>query len=119
MIILLIIISFLIIISKFFDCYTTLVRITHYTQEKNLLARRLMKKYGIKQVIISIFIINLIIVGISLYLMLFIYNTLFWQIIYIIISLVISILQFAVSHTNHTRKLNIFTKWIMKFSLYK
>jgi hypothetical protein len=71
------IISALIIISKFLDCYTTTSQIISVTQERNPLARKVMKRFGIHTTIWGIFGLTIVIVGISIWLLFSFYDTTF------------------------------------------
>lgn len=107
------IISALIIISKFLDCYTTTSQITSVTQERNPLARKVMKRFGIHTTIWVIFGFTIIIVGISIWLLFSFYDSIFYKVIYIALGLVVALTQFAVAHTNKTKRLNIFTRILL------
>ncbi len=108
------IVSFLIILSKFLDCYTTSTQISALSQERNPLARIFMKKFGIQKTIWGVFFLAIIIVSISNWLLFTYYDKTIFKVIFIIISLIVSISQFAVAHTNKTKKLNFFTKFLLK-----
>lgn len=106
--------SVAIIVSKFFDCWTTSVQITNPSQERNPIARNLFKRFGSQKVIWGIFGLTILIVGISLWFLFTIYNTNIYKALYLIIGLIITIAQFAVAYTNKTRKLNFVTRILMK-----
>lgn len=114
------IISILIILSKFLDCWTTSIQITNPNQERNPLARKLFNRFGSQTVIWAIFGLTILIVGINLLFLFLFYNTNLYKILFCIIGLLVSIVQFAVAHTNKTRRLNLVTKFLMKkYSKYK
>src|SRR5690554_2269466 len=98
------IVSFLIILSKYLDCYTTSFQITSLSQERNPLARRMMKIFGVHATIWGIFILSIIIVTISVWLLFAYYDTTIYKTLFIIIGLLVSIAQFAVAHTNKTKR---------------
>ena len=108
------IVAFLIIFSKFLDCWTTSTQITHTSQEKNPLARWLMLKFGNQATIWLVFVVVLIIVGILVWQMTATPTTIYYKIAFIIMGLIVSAAQFAVAHTNKTRKLNSFTRILQK-----
>ena len=114
--ILIAIVSILIIFSKFLDCQTTASRITNPLQEQNPITRKLMFRFGTMKVIWSIFIISILIVLLSLCLIFGVYTSNFHKLTYIIGGIFVSLVQFAVAHTNKTMKLNPVTKLIMRFS---
>ena len=107
------IVSALIIISKCLDCYTTSSQITSVTQEKNPLAREIMKQFGVHTTIWTFFILSIVIVGISTWLLFRFYDTTFYKVIFITIGSFVALTQFAVAHTNKTKRLNIFTKFLL------
>ncbi|HQH19612.1 MAG TPA: hypothetical protein PKZ43_08660 [Bacteroidales bacterium] len=107
-------ISITIIISKFFDCYTTFSQITNINQERNPLARKTMKKFGIHKTIWVVFVLSIFIVIISVWMLQAFFDNLFYKILFIALGTIISIFQFAVAYTNQTKRLNIFTKLLLK-----
>ncbi len=107
-------ISLFIILSKFLDCWTTSTQITNPNQERNPFARKLFRRFGNQTVIWVIFTLSIMIVALSLWILFEYYNTTFHKSLYIFIGLIITLTQFAVAHTNKSRKLNFFTKILMK-----
>ncbi len=107
-------VSFLIIISKFLDCYTTSIQIRSIAQKKNPIAVKIMQKLGIQSTIWLIFILSILIVLISQSLLIFYFDSTIYKITYILLGLFISLVQFAVSHTNSTKRLNYITNSIQK-----
>lgn len=108
------IVSFLLIFSKFLDCYTTSTQITDLRYERNPLAKRMMKAFGIQKAVWLNFLLAVIVVGISI---LFVYSVdeiLVFKFVYIILGTIIVIVQFAVAYTNKTRCLNFVTKVLSK-----
>ncbi len=108
------IVSGLIILSKFLDCWTTSTQITNPNQERNPFARYLFRRFGSQKVIWFTFIVSILLVGFSLWLLFHYYNSLFYKVFYVFIGLVISITQFAVAHTNKTQELNFITRKLLK-----
>jgi hypothetical protein len=90
------------------------MQITSISQERNPIARKIMKQFGIHATIWGIFIISVIIVSVSVWLLFVYYDTTTNKTLFIIIGLLVSISQFAVAHTNKTKRLNIFTKLLLK-----
>ena len=106
----------LILVSKYLDCLTTSSNITNLNQEKNPIARKIMYRLGIKNTIWGIFVLTVIIVILSVLLLFNYYNTTFYKVAFVIIGLIVSIIQFAVAHTNKTYRLNFLTKYLIKFA---
>ena len=114
------VISLLIVVSKFFDCWTTSTQITHPNQERNPLARNLFKRFSSQTVIWGIFVLTVLIVGISIWILFTSYNTDLYKIIYLIIGVIVTMAQFAVAHTNKTKRSNFITRILMKrYSKYR
>ena len=107
-------VSFLIIATKFLDCYTTAKQIRSIAQEQNPLAGFLMKKFGVRTAIWTIFVLSILIVFTAVSLLDQFGDGPLYKWAYIIIGLWIAITQFAVAHTNHTKRLNLFTKALLK-----
>ena len=110
------IVSILIIVSKFLDCQTTASRITNPMQEQNPITRKLMLRFGTMKVIWFIFIICILIVLLSLWLIFGFYTSNFHKLTYIIGGMFVSLVQFAVAHTNKTMELNLITKFLLRKS---
>jgi amino acid transporter len=110
------IVSILIIVSKFLDCQTTASRITNPMQEQNPITRKLMLRFGTMKVIWFIFIISILIVLLSLWLIFGFYTSNFHKLTYIIGGMFVSLVQFAVAHTNKTMELNLITKFLLRKS---
>lgn len=104
----------LIILSKFFDCYTTSVRISSAGQERNPIARKLMKRFGIQTVIWAIFVLTILIVFLTLWILFSYYNDLIYKLLFVFAGLFISIIQFAVAYTNKTGRLNTITRFLLR-----
>jgi len=107
------IVSILIIFSKFLDCQTTARRITNPMQEQNPITRGLMLRFGTMNVIWAIFIISILIVLLSLWLVFGVYTSNYHKLTFIIGGLFVSLVQFAVAHTNKTMELNLITKFLL------
>lgn len=108
------IVSLFVIVSKFLDCYTTSIQITSISQERNPIARKMMRKFGVQTTIWAIFFLSITIVSISVLILFVYFNTIAFKILFIVSSLIISIFQFAVAYTNKTKRLNIFTKLLLR-----
>ena len=111
--ILIAIVSILIIFSKFLDCQTTARRITNPMQEQNPITRGLMLRFGTMNIIWAIFIISILNVLFSLWLVFGVYTSNFHKLTFIIGGMFVSLVQFAVAHTNKTMELNLITKFLL------
>jgi len=96
------------------DCYTTSTQITSVSQERNPIARKFMMRFGIYTTIWGIFGFSVLIVGLSVWFLFDHFDNIVYKISYIALGLVIALTQFAVAITNKTKRLNIFTKYLLK-----
>jgi len=111
--------SLLIVVTKFFDCYTTYERIIRKNEginlESNPIVRMLMYKLNSgTAVIIFVFFVTLFIVSFVTYMIYRVYPYLYMKVAYIVIGLFVAIVQAAVVRTNISSKPNIITKKIFK-----
>jgi hypothetical protein len=107
------IITFLIILSKYADCHTTATQISAIHQERNPLARKLMHKFGIQPTIWGIFLLSIVITLLSLWLLVAYFNSHPMKLLYILFGALTTIIQFAVAHTNQTKRLNRITRFLL------
>ena len=111
MYILVIITSVLLIITKLYDCISTVLRINGLMHESNPFARRLMLRYGVKTTVWLVFVVTTVIV-------LFSHGFVWWKQsalyygLYIGIGLVISLVQFAVARANMSGSDNAITRLV-------
>jgi len=106
------IVSALLIISKFLDCYTTSKNIQSVAHESNPIARKLMNKFGIKTTIWAIFVLTIFIVIFSLFLINSLFNTFTYKLLFVLTGLFVSVIQFAAAHSNKNQRLNFITRLI-------
>ncbi len=111
--------SAIIIITKFFDAWTTVRGITHPGQERNQLVSGLMSKFGIKATIFVLMIFVIIIVSISQYMIVCCMQTNWIMIPYIIMGLFLSYTNLAVAHSNYFQRHNAFTRWLSRQRNYR
>ncbi len=104
----------IIIVSKFWDCLSTALYITHPDQESNPIARKWMERLGINTVIWGIFGLSVVLLSLVLYLLFTRYNTPYYKTIFILVGTLISLIQFSVAHTNTTKKLNFITRILLR-----
>ncbi|MFA5480425.1 MAG: hypothetical protein WC002_10725 [Candidatus Muiribacteriota bacterium] len=115
---LIILTGILIIISKLFDVLSTIKILNSPYQERNIIARKIMIKIGIKTTCWITWILIVIFVTYYTYKTILSENPLELY-GFIIIGNIISIFQFAIAHYNHTGKNNTITKLLRKTIVYK
>lgn len=108
-----VIVMVLIVVSKYFDCYSTYKLMHHYGCEKNPLASKIMKRFGIGFTVWAGFVLTIVIVlatGIPAL------NSeeSGYKIGFIILGLIIGITQTLVVSSNYSRNLNIFTRQLSR-----
>ena len=104
----------LLIISKLLDMWTTYKRIQSVQQEQNPLGRKMMHRWGVGNTIIIIGLVSMLIIvptgymswQLKPYSILFGFN--------ISMCLLLSLIQFAVAHSNWFGKDNIIVRWMRK-----
>lgn len=119
MAVILLLVSLSIIITKFFDCYTTSRYMSSIDMERNRLARRWMKKYGKEKVIWGGFFLAIIITGIACIGVVWITPQWYYKVLYIVLGLIVSVAQFLVALANYQQKHNWFTKILLRWKPYK
>ncbi|TRO66943.1 hypothetical protein [Christiangramia sabulilitoris] len=108
----------LLTLSKFLDCYSTQLRIRNLNDETNSIGRTFMS-LGIKNGIWIIFLISLLIILGSVFLISEYYSTLLYQCLFIITGILVSVVQFAVAHANYYGRENKITRLIRRIHIYK
>lgn len=106
-----------VVISKYLDVWSTLQKLESPRDEKNPLAAYLMKRWGIKWTVWSVFVFTLIIVAYALLYTLVIEDTPQVKWTFVVIATLISIVQTGVVASNLSGRLNPVTQWLMK--IYK
>jgi hypothetical protein len=104
----------LIILTKWLDCMSTARAIGHPGQERNPIARELMRRYGVRATIWSVFGLTTLIVVT--------YLILLWRVPdmplgrggFLVVGTVLWITQGAVAHTNWTGRSNMLTRWLWR-----
>lgn len=109
--ILLITTSTLLIITKLYDCLSTLARIKRPTHESNPLARRMMLRYGTKTTVWLMFVVTVVAVVLS-HAFVWWKDSAIYQGLYICIGLFISLIQFAVARANISGSDNAITRLV-------
>lgn len=109
--IIIIISAFNLIFSKFLDCFTTFKGIKNISEEKNRIARYLMNKFGKGVTIWGIFVFA-VILSVCLMFDGIWSKSIFYKLGFIIPAFLITILQFSVAYTNHTKRATFITIFI-------
>ena len=107
------------IISKFLDCLSTQTRLVDINDEKNSIGRMIMKLFTVKAGIWAVFLLSLLIIALSTWLLYAYYPTTFYKGIFVIAGLFISLVQLAVAHNNYTGRSNFITRKIRSMPLYR
>jgi hypothetical protein len=108
------IIVLVLITGAFLDSYTTAGNIISAGQEQNHFVRKYMRRFGINRMIWTVFVIKLIIISLSWYLFAF-NGTMFYRIVFIVAGGIVSLIQLAVVHTNHTGNFNTISIMVNRF----
>lgn len=108
--------ALMIVSSKFLDAYTTSKRIKSVAHERNPVARNLMKLIGTHTAVWLLFMVIFLVV---IFVLFKIYTATQhipsgYKVAFIVIGIFISVLQFAVAHTNYYRRKNFITSFLLK-----
>ncbi len=102
----------LLALTKLLDVLSTLRCITHSGIETNPLARSVMQKIGVKTASWLVFAIAIAIIACSGLAAL--YGPFFYQVLFILLGIPISVIQAAVALNNHTGRTNLITSQIFR-----
>ena len=106
--------SLMVILTKWFDCTTTLKHIHGVAMESNPIARALMYSFGIKGTVWFAFIVSIVVTVLSqLYVQVWTPHYL-WDVAYVIMGLFTALIQGATALNNHQGRQNIITLLILK-----
>ncbi|MFP6686764.1 MAG: hypothetical protein VB934_18730 [Polyangiaceae bacterium] len=107
------IVTLALLITKGLDCWTTLRGVTART-ETNLVASRLMRRFGVRATVWIVFALacTVIATGASLA---HVHGGPGVQLGYILVGCLISLIQFAVAHTNYTGRWNFITTRVLVY----
>ncbi|GEM_PF-783920 len=100
------------IVTKWFDCITTL-RSVNASTETNAFAARMMRRFGVPRTVWAVFALVLGIVLLSTYITLRT-DSLFLQVGYLALGLPIAAIQAAVAHTNATGRWSVITRAVLR-----
>lgn len=104
--------AIILVASKIPDLFTTLVKIKVIDDERNPLARVLMRKLGMRNGLFFVFGIYLTIVGAILYICYLVDS--FWKDLQLILgAIIIAVFNIAVAHYNWYQRHNYFTRLIV------
>jgi len=102
--------SLMVIITKWFDCTTTLKHIHGIAMEANPIARALMYRFGIKGTVWFAFVVSIVVTLLSqLYVQVWTQHYI-WDLAYVIMGLFTALIQGATALNNHQGRPNLVTK---------
>lgn len=104
----------LVVLTKYMDCITTARALRVIEQERNPLARKLMRRIGVKTTIWGIFILTIFLVVLATYILYSERPSNLYKLAFIGAALVVSSAQAAVAHSNATGRLNMFTRFLLR-----
>ena len=110
MIYIIVVVTFLLVVTKLMDVLSTIQRVTSASQETNPIARTFMNIFGTKRAIWIVFTISLLTIAISA--LSVITLGLFPQIAFIVLGCFISIVQACVADSNWRGRDNFITKYV-------
>lgn len=108
---------FLLLFSKYLDGDSTMRQIKKYSihGERNPMARKLMLRYGPRT---TMWVIGLLSAIIAVGTFVYAQKNILYQCAFIVLSLIISCMQFAIAHANYTSRQNIVTRFLSKTKYY-
>jgi len=110
-ILLILIVMFLLIMTKLADVVSTLQKMGHYSQEANPLTRKLMEKFGSKGAIWMVFGVSLGIIAVTTFFALQGLN--FFRYVYVVFGVFVSLVQAVAAVANWTGRANGITRAVM------
>lgn len=102
--------ALVVVITKLLDCWSTWIRIGAVRDEMNGLARVLMEKIGIWETITVIFVIEIVVVAISLWMLYLFFDSVLVKLLFIFTASFIALVQLSVAHNNYTKRPNVISK---------
>ena len=106
--------SLMVILTKWFDCTTTLKHIHGVAMESNPIARALMYSFGIKGTVWFAFVVAVVVTVLSqLYVQVWTVHVV-WDIAYVITGVFTALVQGATALNNHQERNNLITKILFK-----
>ena len=102
--------SLMVILTKWFDCTTTLKHMHGVAMESNPIARALMYRFGVQGTVWFAFVVSIIVTVLSqLYVQIWTVHYL-WDVAYIIMGLFTALIQGATALNNHQGRPNFITQ---------
>ena len=106
--------SLMVIITKWFDCTTTLKHIHGIAMESNPISRALMYRFGIKGTVRFAFVVSIVVTALSqLWVQVWTAHYV-WDVAYIVMGLFTALIQGATALNNYQGKPNFITLLIFK-----
>lgn len=112
MLIIMLVVALLLVLTKLADVISTLRRLCHPSAEANPFAQKMMYRLGPRPAIWLVFALALIIIGVATTIT-YLGGT-FFQVVFILAGIMISIIQLAVAVANWTAKENGITRVVRK-----
>ncbi|MDA8769898.1 hypothetical protein N9M75_03490 [Schleiferiaceae bacterium] len=106
--------SLMVILTKWFDCTTTLKHINGVAMESNPIARALMYRFGIKGTVWFAFIVSIVATVLSQFYVQVWTQHYLWDVSYIVIGLFTALIQGATALNNYQGKPNFITNILLK-----
>jgi len=106
--------SLMVILTKWFDCTTTLKHINGVAMESNPIARALMYRFGIKGTVRFAFIVSIVVTVLSQFYVQVWTQHYLWDVSYIVMGLFTALIQGATALNNHQGKPNLVTQRLIK-----
>ena len=106
--------SLMVIITKWFDCTTTLKHIHGIAMETNPIARALMYRFGIKGTVWFAFVVSIVVTVLSQLCVQVWTQHYLWDVAYVIMGLFTALIQGATALNNHRGKPNLVTQRLIK-----
>ena len=105
-----------ILLTKLMDCISTLRAVPHPDAEINPLARRVMRRIGVRATVAMAFALTVVIVAVAASLVLLCPGPIYaW--LFVGGGLLVSVVQSAVAHTNWTGRWNVFTRLARRLAI--
>ena len=106
--------SLMVILTKWFDCKTTLKHIHGIAMESNPISRALMYRFGIKGTVRFAFVVSIVVTALSqLWVQVWTAHYV-WDVAYIVMGLFTALIQGATALNNHQGNANFITSLIFK-----
>ena len=103
-------VSAAVILTKWFDCTSTLKKIQGIQMESNPIARALMYRLGIRGTVWFAFIVSIVVTLLSQFYVQVWTQHYLWDVAYVIMGLFTALIQGATSLNNHQGKPNLVTQ---------